>query len=47
MKGSDRFGTGKPPIISSIAVPLVWQGKVNGVISIHSQRSSAFQNQIG
>ena len=39
----DRFGTGKPPIISSIAVPLVWQGKVNGVISIHSQRSSAFQ----
>ena len=39
----DRFGTGKPPIISSIAVPLVWQGNVNGVISIHSQRSNAFQ----
>jgi signal transduction histidine kinase len=39
----DRFGTGKPPIISSIAVPLYWQEKVNGVISIHSQRSSAFQ----
>jgi signal transduction histidine kinase/DNA-binding response OmpR family regulator len=39
----DRFGTGKPPIISSIAVPLVWGGQINGVLSIHSQRSSAFQ----
>lgn len=39
----DRFGTGRPPIISSIAVPLTWNGKVNGVISIHSQRSSSFQ----
>ena len=38
-----RYGTGKPPVISSIAVPLVWNGKVNGVLSIHSQRSSAFQ----
>lgn len=39
----ERYGTGKPPILSSIAVPLFWNGKVNGVLSIHSQRSSAFQ----
>ncbi len=39
----ERFGKGSPPILSSIAVPLVWDNEVRGVISIHSQRSSSFQ----
>jgi signal transduction histidine kinase/DNA-binding response OmpR family regulator len=39
----DRMGTGKPPVISVIAVPIIWNGKVNGVLSIQSLRPSIFQ----
>ncbi len=39
----DRFGVGKPPVMSSIAVPIFTNAKVNGVIAVHSQKSTAFQ----
>lgn len=39
----DRLGTGKPPVISVIAVPIIWKGRVNGVLSVHSLRSNVFQ----
>jgi signal transduction histidine kinase/DNA-binding response OmpR family regulator len=39
----DRFGSGAPPVMSAIAVPLVWDGVVHGVLSLNSLRANAFQ----
>jgi len=39
----DRFGQGNPPVMSTIAVPITWDQKVNGVISLVSSRANAFQ----
>jgi signal transduction histidine kinase/DNA-binding response OmpR family regulator len=42
-RSSERAGTGKPPVVSVIAVPLIWNQAVRGVFSVHSQRAGAFQ----
>jgi signal transduction histidine kinase len=39
----ERAGIGKPPVVSVIAVPLIWNQGVRGVLSVHSQRAGAFQ----
>ena len=39
----ERAGVGKPPAVSVIAVPLILNQAVQGVLSIHSQRAGAFQ----
>ena len=39
----DRYGKGTPPIISSIAVPIHWNGKLNGIVSSISLKSHAFE----
>jgi signal transduction histidine kinase/DNA-binding response OmpR family regulator len=39
----ERMTTGKPPVVSVIAVPLIWNQAVRGVLSVHSQRAGAFQ----
>jgi signal transduction histidine kinase/CheY-like chemotaxis protein len=38
-----RRGTGTLPTQSAVAVPLIWDGKVSGVLAIHTQRLNAFQ----
>ena len=38
----DRFGIGQPPIISTIAVPIFWNGSLNGILSSICMRSNAF-----
>ncbi len=38
-----REKSGVPPTQSAIAVPLTWDGKVSGVLAIHSMRPHAFQ----
>jgi signal transduction histidine kinase/DNA-binding response OmpR family regulator len=38
----ERYGKGTPPVISTLAVPLIWNGEVNGVLSLVSLRSNAF-----
>jgi K+-sensing histidine kinase KdpD/two-component SAPR family response regulator len=40
---SRREHPGSPPTQSAIAVPLIWDAKVSGVLAIHSMRPSAFQ----
>ena len=39
----DRFGKGIPPVMSTIAVPITWNGRVNGALSLVSLRPNAFQ----
>ncbi len=39
----ERAGHGNPPVVSVIAVPLIWNQGIRGVISVHSQRAGAFQ----
>jgi len=39
----ERAGSGEPPVVSVIAVPLIWNQAVRGVFSVHSQRAGAFQ----
>jgi signal transduction histidine kinase/DNA-binding response OmpR family regulator len=39
----ERALRGQPPVQSAIAVPLVWNGKVRGVLSVHSHRAGVFQ----
>ncbi len=39
----ERAGVGSPPVQSALAVPLSWNGKVRGVLSVHSQKGGAFQ----
>ncbi len=39
----ERFGVGRPPTVSSLAVPLFWDNQVRGVLAVHSQRTSTFQ----
>jgi signal transduction histidine kinase len=38
----DRYGQGKPPVMSTIAIPIVWDQKISGVISLVSLRANAF-----
>lgn len=38
----ERFGVGQPPVISTIAVPIFWNGNLNGILSSISMRSNAF-----
>jgi signal transduction histidine kinase/DNA-binding response OmpR family regulator len=42
-RSGERALGGQPPVQSSIAVPLSWNGKVRGVISMHSPKAGAFQ----
>jgi signal transduction histidine kinase/DNA-binding NarL/FixJ family response regulator len=42
-RSGERALGGQPPVQSSIAVPLSWNSKVRGVISMHSQKAGAFQ----
>ena len=42
-QSGERGSNGKPPVQSVIAVPLLQKGKIFGVLSIHSNRSGAFQ----
>ncbi|MCU0484674.1 MAG: ATP-binding protein [Anaerolineales bacterium] len=39
----DRFGIGQPPNLSSLAVPIRWKNRIGGVLAIHSQHTSTFQ----
>lgn len=39
----ERFGSGAPPVMSTIAVPIFWNRQVNGVLSLVSSRANAFQ----
>lgn len=39
----ERACRGNPPVVSVIAVPLIWNQGIRGVISVHSQRAGAFQ----
>jgi signal transduction histidine kinase/DNA-binding response OmpR family regulator len=39
----DRSGSGHPPLISTIAVPISWNGSVKGVLSSISPRPGTFQ----
>ncbi|MBI3244810.1 MAG: response regulator [Chloroflexi bacterium] len=38
-----RERPGAPPTLSAVAVPLIWDSKVSGVLAIHSMRPHAFQ----
>jgi signal transduction histidine kinase/DNA-binding response OmpR family regulator len=42
-RSGDRALGGQPPVQSSIAVPLSWNGKIRGVLSMHSPKAGAFQ----
>lgn len=42
-RAGERTPGGHPPLQSSIAVPLFWDGKARGVLSMHSQQAGAFQ----
>jgi len=38
-----RAEPGEPPMLSAVAVPLVWETAINGVLAVHSPRPQAFQ----
>ena len=38
----DRFGVGQPPVISTLSVPIYWNGSMNGILATISMRSNAF-----
>jgi signal transduction histidine kinase/DNA-binding response OmpR family regulator len=38
----DRFGKGVPPIMSTIAVPLIWDQKIHGALSLVSTKANEF-----
>jgi signal transduction histidine kinase/DNA-binding response OmpR family regulator len=42
-RSGTRQGAGTLPTQSAVAVPLMWDGKVSGVLAIHSQRLNVFQ----